>query len=82
MTPTYIRWVVREEGAARRPAVDYSGKQESVDHSSKQNSGRGRSVSLQPSLLIKSDVGMRKPHPLLSMYASAAERQTSDHDWY
>ena len=68
MTPSYIRWVVREGGVACQPVADYSGKQESADYSSKQNSGSGRAVSLQPSLL--------------AMYASAAERQTCDHDWY
>ena len=65
----------------RRPAADYSGKQESADYSSKQNSGSGRAVSIQPSLLIQSDMGMGELHSLLAMYASV-EKQTCDHDWY
>ena len=43
----------------------------SADYSSKQNSGSGRAVSLQPSLLVQADMGMRKPHSLLTMYVSA-----------
>ena len=64
------------------PVADYCGEQESADYSSKQNSRSGRAVSLQPSLLVQTDMGMRKPHSLLAMYASVAERQTNDHDWY
>ena len=43
----------------------------SADNSSKQNCGSGRAVSLRPSLLVQADMGMRKPHSLLAMYASA-----------
>ena len=43
----------------------------SADYSSKQNSGSGRAISLQPSLLVQGDMGMRKPHSLIAMYASA-----------
>ena len=67
---------------AHRSAADYSGKPESADYISKQNSGSGRAVSFQPSLLVQADLGMRKPHCLLAMYVSAAKRQTCDHDWY
>ena len=35
------------------------------------NSDSGTSVSLQPSLLIQSDIGMGEPHCLLAMCASA-----------
>ena len=66
-------------GAARWSTANYSGKQESEDYSSKQNSGSGRAVSPQPSLLGEADRGMRKPHFLLAMYVSA-EKQTCDHD--
>ena len=45
-----------------------------ADYSSKQNSGRGRAVSLQLSLLVQADMGMGKPHCLLAIYASAVER--------
>ena len=82
MTLSYIFRVVGEGGVARRPTTDYSGKQESPDYSSKQNSGSGRTVSLQPSLLVQADMGMRKPHSLLAIYVLAAEKQTCDHDWY
>ena len=34
MSSSYILRVVGEGGAARRPAADYSGKQESTDYSS------------------------------------------------
>ena len=43
----------------------------SVDYGSNQNSGNGKAVSLQFSLLAQGDMGMRKFHSLLSMYASA-----------
>ena len=82
MTPSYILQVVGEGGVVHQPATDYSGKQESVDYSSKQNSGKSGHLSVQPSLLIQADMGMREPHSLLAMYASAVERQTCDHDWY
>ena len=79
---TLIHSRIVEEGvAARWPSAYFSGKQESADYSNKQNSGSGRAVSLQPSLLAQADTGMRKPHSLLAMYASAAERQTCNHDW-
>ena len=81
MTPSNIFRIVWEGGAARRPWADYRDKQESADYSSKQNSGSGRAVSLQSSLLVQADMGMREPHSLLAMYASA-EKQASDHDWY
>ena len=35
------------------------------------NSTSGKTVSLQSSLLAQGDMGMRKPHSLLAMYASA-----------
>ena len=81
MTSSYILQVVGEGGAACWPSADYSGKQESADNSSKQNSGSGRAVSLQPSPLVQDDMGMREPHSLLAMYGSA-EKQTCDHDYY
>ena len=77
---TYIRRIVGEGGAACQPPDDYSGKQESADYSSKQNSGSGRAVSLQPSLFLQGDMGMEEPHFVLAIYVSAVERQTCDHD--
>ena len=73
-------WVVGESGAICRSSADYRRKQESADYSSKQNCGKGKAVSLQPSLLEQADIGMKKPHSLLAMYASAV-KQTCDHDW-
>ena len=50
-------------GATRRPSADYSRQQElAVER---------EAVSLQPSLLVQADMGMRKPHSQLAMYASA-----------
>ena len=43
----------------------------SADYNSNQNGGGGRAVSLQPSLLVQGDMGMRKPHFLFAVYASA-----------
>ena len=63
MTPSYIRWVMRKGGATRRPSADYSSKQELVVER--------EAVPLQPSLSVQADMGMRKPHSLLAMYASA-----------
>ena len=62
MTPSYIRRVMGKEGTTHWPSADYS---------SNQNSGSGKAVSLQPSLLAQGDMGMRKPHSLLAMYSSA-----------
>ena len=62
MTPSYISRVIGKGGLTRWPLAD---------HSSKQNSGSGKAFSLQPSPLVQSDMGMRKPHLLLAMYASA-----------
>ena len=59
MTPLYILRVVGEGCVARRPSADNSGKQESADYCSKKNSGNGRAVSLQRSLSIQTDMGMR-----------------------
>ena len=42
----------------------------SADYISKQNSGSGTAISLQPSLLEQADIGMRKLHSLFAMYAS------------
>ena len=61
MTPSYIRRVIGKGGATRWLLADYS---------SKQNSRSGKAVSLQPSLLVQADIGMRKPNSLLAMYAS------------
>ena len=61
MTPSYILQVVGEGGAARRLSAEHSGEQESEDYS-KQNSGSGRAVSFQHSLLVQADMGMRTPH--------------------
>ena len=82
MIPSLIHRVVGEEGASRQPATDHNCKQESADYDSKQNSGSGKTISLQPSQLVQADIGMRKPHSLLAMYASAVKRQTCNHDWY
>ena len=50
-------------GAMHWPSDDYSSKQElAVER---------EAVSLQPSLLVQGDTGMRKPHSLLAMYVSA-----------
>ena len=46
MTPSYIRRVVGEGGAACRPSSECSGKQESADYSSKQNSWKRGRLSL------------------------------------
>ena len=54
--------IIGKGAATRCPLADYS---------SNQNSGSGRAVSLQPSLLAQADMGMRKPYSLLAMYASA-----------
>ena len=56
MTPSYILRVVWEGGAARRPSADYSSKQKSAVER--------KAVSLQPSLLVQADMGMRKTHSL------------------
>ena len=63
MTPSYIHRVVEKGGVARWPSADYSGKQESEVER--------EAVSLQPSLVVQGDMGIRKPHSLLAMYASA-----------
>ena len=54
MRPSYIRRLVGEGSAGRRPSADYSGKQESADYSNKQNGGSRRAVSLQPSNITTS----------------------------
>ena len=72
MTLSYIRQFVGG-GVASRPAGC------PADYGSKQNSGNGRAVSVQPSLFVQADMGMGEPHSLLAMYASA-EKQTCHHD--
>ena len=62
MTLSYIHRVMGKGGVTHWLSADYS---------SKQNSRGGRAVSLQPSLLVQGDMGMRKPHSLLAMYESA-----------
>ena len=42
----------------------------STDYRSNQNRGGGRASSLQPSLLVQSNMGMRKLYSLLVMYVS------------
>ena len=63
MTPWYILRVVEEEGAARQPSADYSGKQESA--------AERETVSLQPSLFVQADKGIREPQSRLARYVSA-----------
>ena len=56
MTPSYIRWVMGEGGVTCWPLGDYSSKQELAMER--------EAVSLQHSLLVQADMGMRKPHSL------------------
>ena len=63
MTPSYIRWVMGKGGVTSWLSADYSSNQKlAVER---------KAVSIEPSLLGRGDVGMRKPHSLLVMYASA-----------
>ena len=61
MIPSYICRVMGKGGANHWPSADYS---------KKHNSGSWRAISLQISLLVQADMGMRKPHSLLAMYES------------
>ena len=47
------------------------GKGGATRYNSKQNSGNETVVSLQHSLLVQADMGMRNPHSLLAMYVTA-----------
>ena len=63
MTPSYIRRVMWERKYDVLAKANYSSKQElAVER---------EAVSLQPSLLVQADVGMRKPHSLSAMCVSA-----------
>ena len=56
MTPSYICRVIGERRYDALVIADYSSKQElAVER---------EAVSLQPSVLVKADMGMRKPHSL------------------